>query len=342
MHRLIFLLIGLFVIQPTCSQSQTQEAASSKREVQVRFDHHVHLLSPQLVQHWKSLGVPFSRPDSFYSSATPVLEQSKVEKAFIVSMAHLYGSSRWNRLESYAEKEHEWVRHENNFIASVVRASPDRLVGFGSVHPLRPYALAEIRRFRDELGLTGLKLHLFYCGVDLTNNEHLERLRQVFALAQEKAMPVLLHLNAISGSARKENVEILIRELIVKHPATQVYIAHLGGSGGYNGRVEEVLNAFIAHFGRGGALEGREIFFELSAVVLRESSEGVEPPSEERLRQLTSDLRRLGLSRVLFGSDHPVFNPQEYAVTLQQKLMLKDDEVQQILNNQASALKRLR
>ncbi len=34
-------------------------------------DHHVHILSPTLVADWKTLGVPFSRPDSVYTSAPP-------------------------------------------------------------------------------------------------------------------------------------------------------------------------------------------------------------------------------------------------------------------------------
>jgi len=335
------MLIGLFILQPTCSQTESPVTIDGSK-TQARFDHHVHLLSPHLVRDWKSLGVPFSRPDDFYSSASTVLEQRKIDKAFILSMAYLYGSRWFQQIESHSEKEHEWVRRENDFIASVVRAAPNRLVGFGSVHPLRPYALTEIRRFHDELGLVGLKLHLYNSGIDLTHKDHLERLRQIFALAEEKAMPVILHLNAIEGDSRKENVDILIRELIGKHPRSQIYIAHLGGSGGYSGRVGEVLNAFISHLDKGGALEDREIFFEMSAVVLKETSEEVEPPGEERLRQLAFDLRRLGLHRVLFGSDHPVFNPQEYAETLQQKMNMKAEEIQQILSNEAPALKPLR
>jgi predicted TIM-barrel fold metal-dependent hydrolase len=88
-------------------------------------------------------------------------------------------------------------------------------------------------------------------------------------------------------------------------------------------------------------LEGRRVFFELSAVVLTESSEGVEPPGAERLRQLAADLREVGLDRVLFGSDHPVFNAQEYARTLRHKLNMSKEEAQQILGNEAAVLKKL-
>lgn len=343
MYRFSCIVVGLFALSQACSfDVGAQDSNSSSAGVRVRFDHHVHLLSPHLVRDWKSLGVPFSRPDSFYSSPSAVLDQSRIQKAIILSMAYLYGSEGFQRLESSSEKEHEWVRRENDFIASLVRSNPKKLTGFYSVHPLRPYALSELRRCRDEFGLSGIKLHLAHSRVDLTNETHLKRVADIFALAQEKGTPVLLHVNAVYADHRKQQVDILVRELLHKHPKVDVYIAHLGGSGGYNPIVGEVLQMFINHLSRGGALERRRVFFELSAVVLTESSEGVEPPDEERLRQLSADLRKLGLDRILFGSDHPVFNSQEYAQTLRHKLNMSEKEIQQILGNEAPVLKQLR
>ncbi|HSE98877.1 MAG TPA: amidohydrolase family protein [Blastocatellia bacterium] len=343
MYRILFMCAGLLLLgRAAFPVPAIQQPESPGMEARARFDHHVHLLSPDLVRDWKSLGVPFSRPDSFYSSASVVLEERKVEKAFILSMAYLYGSRWFQRLESSAEKEHERVRRENNFIASVVRASPKRLAGFCGVHPMRPYALAELRRCREELGLAGIKLNFLNSGIDLTNSEHLDRLKEIFALAQDQATPILIHLNALDQGMARRAVDTLVNELISKYPKAEVYIAHLGGFGGYSAGIEVIVKAFIAHLGKGGALEGRAIFFELSAVALREASEGVEPPNEERLKQMASDLRKLGLHRVLFGSDHPVFNPQEYARTLRDKLQLNNHEIEQILNNEAPLLKRLR
>lgn len=343
MKRFSRVITGLLVIAQACAfDTLAQESRLSNTEARARFDHHVHLLSEDLVRDWKSLGVPFSRPDSFYSSASTVLDQNRVEKAILLSMAYLYGSQGFQRLPSSAEKEHEWVRRENDFIASVAGSNPKQLAGFYSVHPLRPYALAEIRRCRDELKMAGLKLHLAHSRVDLTNEAHLKRIREIFAFAEEKGTPVLLHVNAVYIDSRKQQIEILVRELIQKHPKVDVYIAHLGGSGGYSARVGEVLQAFTRHLSRGGALEGRNLFFELSAVVLRETSEEIEPPSEEQLKQLAADLRKAGLHRVFFGSDHPVFNSQEYARTLREKMSLSEKEIRQILGNQAAVLKRLR
>lgn len=320
----------------------SQESNAVNAIVGARNDHHIHLLSPELVRDWKSLGVPFSRPDSFYSSVSSALNEAGIEAAVVLSMAYLYGSERFQRLDSDVEKEYDRVRHENDFIASVVRRSPKKVAGFGSVHPMRPYALGEIRRCWDELGLAGLKLHLLNSEVDLADKGHVDRLAEIFGWAQEKGVPLMLHLNAVGGSHPAKNVEILVRDLINKHPKVEIYIAHLGGSGGYGAQVQEVLKAFIANLNDGGMLKGSRIFFEISAVVLRESSEGVEPPNEERLTQLASDLRGLGLHRVLFGSDHPVFNSQAYARTLREKSFLRQEEVRRILTNEAPVLRRLR
>src|ERR1022692_4911451 len=46
----------------------------------------------------------------------------------------------------------------NDLIAALCRRFGDQFVGFGSVDPLRPNAVAELERFPD-LGLTGLKVH---------------------------------------------------------------------------------------------------------------------------------------------------------------------------------------
>jgi predicted TIM-barrel fold metal-dependent hydrolase len=343
MHRLYLanitiLIIGQFVV----SQPPPPQSPRSIAPARALYDHHIHVLSPHLVSDWKSLGVPFSRPDSFYSSASSLFEEGKLSRGMVLSMAYLYGCRQFGRLKLSIESERERVRRENDFVASVVRGSPDRLAGFVSVNPLRPYALAEIRRGLADLKMKGIKLHFLNSGVDLVNKTHLERLKEVFALAQDLGVPLLIHLNAVDEGSGVKGVEILLRELIAGYPKTEIYIAHLGGYGGYSTQTEEVLNAFIHHLSQDAALKDRQILFDLSAVVLKEASEGVQPPDEERLKRLASDLRRLGLHRVLFGSDHPVFDPQEYARTLLGKLRLKEDEVQQILSNEAPVLNRLR
>jgi hypothetical protein len=60
--------------------------ASSAGQVQERqiYDHHVHLLSPALIDDWKSIGVQFSRPEIEYCDPLRRLENDGLAGAFLV------------------------------------------------------------------------------------------------------------------------------------------------------------------------------------------------------------------------------------------------------------------
>ncbi|MFG3702639.1 amidohydrolase family protein [Micromonospora sp. NPDC047620] len=58
----------------------------------------------------------------------------------------------------------------NDELAAFVGQCPDRLIGFGTVHPRRPDAAAEVDRMMSLLGLRGLKLHPWLQGFSL--HEH--------------------------------------------------------------------------------------------------------------------------------------------------------------------------
>jgi len=77
----------------------------------------------------------------------------------------------------------------NETTAEFVRAYPDRLIGFLSVHPRDPDCLEEIERCVSDLGLRGLKLGPNYQGFDPLG----ERAFRVYARAQELGLPVVFH-----------------------------------------------------------------------------------------------------------------------------------------------------
>ncbi|MEV0714969.1 amidohydrolase family protein [Asanoa sp. NPDC050611] len=55
----------------------------------------------------------------------------------------------------------------NDELAAFVGAYPDRLVGFGTVHPRQTTAVGEVERMLGRLGLRGLKLHPWLQGFSL-------------------------------------------------------------------------------------------------------------------------------------------------------------------------------
>ena len=77
----------------------------------------------------------------------------------------------------------------NDDTAQFVRAHPDKLIGFMSVHPRDPGCLDEIDRCASDLGLRGLKLGPNYQNFDPLSEEAL----RVYKRAQELGLPIMFH-----------------------------------------------------------------------------------------------------------------------------------------------------
>ena len=112
------------------------------------------------------------------------------------------------------------VQHINEFIAREVAQFPDRLYGFGALHPDSPTLEEDIAHLRA-LGLHGVKLHPDIQGFRLDDP-------RCFALAEqcEGVLPLLLH----TGDSRYDfsNPNRLI-PLLRRFPRLTVIGAHFGG-----------------------------------------------------------------------------------------------------------------
>jgi uncharacterized protein len=310
--------------------------------VPIAADHHVHILGPQLVRDWKSLGAEFSRPDSAYTSVTAVFGTTDVQ-AFLVSMAHIYGSDHFRSgLDLAPDAEHLRVQRANDHVAHEVARAPESFVGFCSVDLLRPYASTEIERCRDRLGVAGLKLHLPAAGFDLTSPAHLRVLASIARQAAGDGRPLLIHLAPIDGELRQEELRAFIDHVVRPNPELELYLAHLGGNGGYRASARRVVQGFTAFLGESDDNAARRIYFDLSGALLARTTDGIPASRRSHARALASDLRTLGFERVVFGSDYPVFDPDSSARLLQDLLPLAFTEVAKIMENRAPALDRVR
>lgn len=287
-------------------------------------DHHVHLLSPALVRDWKSLGVPFSKADTAYTSVAHTLSvlgagspgDTAAFRAVLLPMAHLYGQADFRQALGLTEaEEYARVRHENDYVARQAAAFPGRVAAFCGVDILRPYAWTEIRRCRGQLESAGMKIHLASAGVDLRDDAHLDRLARLTGWAASGQVPLLLHFDPQDRGLEAADVRRFINRVLQPQPQLTVVIAHLGGSGGYGGWTRTVYRTFsewlAAEVAAGRPRAG--YYFDLSAVLLEEETEGVPASSRADREALGRDLARTGLQRILFGSDYPVFDPRSYA-----------------------------
>ncbi len=332
-----------------CAADVAQSAGESPKPRVVFVDHHVHLLSPQLVADWKSLGVPFSRPDSMYTKATSYLATTDgiepnpqaAPRAVFVPMAHLYGQESFRTaLDINEADEAERVRFENNHVAREASHYPGRAVAFCGVDFLRPYALAEIYRCLGDLHTSGIKLHLASAGADLRDVRQLRQLARIAAIADSARLPLMVHLDPQQRGLVAGDIQRFIDIVIAPYSRLTMIIPHLGGSGGYAAWSQDVLGVFVAWLDD-EADSGRDragIYFDLSAVWLSEESEGVPPSSAADAEALRRDIRRLGPDRIVFGSDYPVFQPNEYAGALLDAAALDSVTWADIMQNQVVGL----
>lgn len=324
------------------------EPTATARPVPV--DHHVHILGPQLIRDWKSLGVTFSRPDSAYLSADELLEvrtigaratAPSVERAVLVPMAHLYGNSEFRgAVRLSLEEERARAAAENDHVAREAARWGERAAALCSVSALRPYAMEELERCRRELASAGIKLHLASSEVDLREAAHRAAVERIFAWAEERRLPILLHLDPQRRGHDAADVERFAREVLGPHPELTVIVAHLGGSGGYGEWTRTVfrtLQDWLEEL-RAAGDAGPAVYFDLSAVVLEKESEGVPPTTPQELEALAGDLRRAGLERILVGSDFPVFDPNRTADLLGERVGLTVEERDALLGNVAPGL----
>jgi predicted TIM-barrel fold metal-dependent hydrolase len=312
-------------------------------------DHHAHLQSPaaaRLLNEGASreshalAGVEKERP-STASDLIVQLDAAGVRCSVALSDAYRLGSP-FVRVPNEAAA----VDAENEWTLGQVQMYPERLVGFCSVNPVRPYALAAIEHCAD-LGLRGgLKLHLANAKFSFDDPAQVQQLRKVFAAADRLRMPILIHLRSGEVWHGRHNVQVFMEKVLLSASHVPVQVAHLGGWGGYDRATDDTLAAFAKtceeHPDR-----CRNLYFDLSAVELSPAYATAAPGSDERLlwdeqkdfadgpERLATGLRRIGFSRILFGTDWPNETAGKSIDTLWHGLRLSPAEINQIFSNVA-------
>jgi uncharacterized protein len=258
-------------------------------------DYHQHLYSPAAAA--LVLGDPKARGLAA-SDLIALLDSARIRRALVLSVAYTWGKA------SRAPVAHEYahVKAENDWTARQVARYPDRLRAFCSFNPLKPYALRELARCgRDPQLRHGLKLHFGNSDVDLDNPANVARVRKVFAAANARRMPIVVHMHTSHDRHRKygaDEARVFLNELLPAAPDVPVQIAHLAGSGGYDDDTDAALgvlaDAITKHDTR-----MKNVWFDAAVVVQS-------PVSADDLRRIAARIRQIGVERVLYGSDAAV------------------------------------
>lgn len=118
------------------------------------------------------------------------------------------------------------ARQVNDDTAAFVRAYPDKLIGFLSVHPHDPEVLEEIERATQDLGLRGIKLGPNYQNFDPLGPEAF----RVYRRAEELGLPILFH----QGTSPVQFADLdyahprHIDRLAMAFPSLKIVMAHMG------------------------------------------------------------------------------------------------------------------
>jgi predicted TIM-barrel fold metal-dependent hydrolase len=263
-----------------------------------------------------------------------LLDAAGIRYALLLSVAYLYGSPARTLADEYAK-----VRAENDWTGEQAAQVPERLRAFGSVNPLKAYALDEIARCASNPNLHhGLKLHFGNSDVQLDNPTHVEQLQRVFQAANEHGMAIVVHLRASISRQRPYGAvqaRLFLDELLPVAPHIPVQIAHLAASGpGYDDPPAHRAMAVLAAAVEQGDPRTRHLWFDVATVVDRAISPTTAALVAQRIRQV-------GIERTLYGSDAAIgdnLRPREGWAAFRQ-LPLSEDEFARIASNMAPYLR---
>ena len=187
------------------------------------------------------------------------------------------------------------VRHINAFIAEEVAAHKE-FFGFGSLHAQMENACEEVS-WIAESGLKGIKMHPDFQKFDIDDI----RLYPAYDRMRSLGLPVLFHM----GDTRYDYSHPLrLRRLMDQFPGLQVIAAHFGGYSMYETAYEY--------------LKDTDCLLDISSSLMF---------MEEKTA--LQYIRRYGAERLVFGSDYPLWNPEQELERFL-NLGLEPEEMEQI------------
>jgi predicted TIM-barrel fold metal-dependent hydrolase len=229
------------------------------------------------------------------------LDQEGIPNALVLSGAYLMANDVWGGTGA-----DEWsaLRSENDYTAAEVANHPARLTAFLSLNPKRPYAIEEIDRCVDELGMRGVKMHFWNSVVNLRDADELAAVTRTFEHVARRGLPVVVHAyNGALPNYGPDDLETFVREIIVPLPTLRISFAHLAGAGGFGFRV-------ISHWSRllklvpPDAPGSERVFVDLAAVLFARATERFAASNDSQKEIMGDLLTQWGLQRVLWGSDN--------------------------------------
>ena len=229
------------------------------------------------------------------------MDDSQVDKAVVFGFP-------WK--DSLLFKQH------NDYISEVVNRYPQRFIGLGCFDPFSDGVAAEARRCLQKGGLSGIgELAFYQAGIE---NSSLPRLAPVMEVCRGLDLPVMIHTNEPIGHSypgKTPNTLAQIYQLIQSFPQNKIVLAHWGGGLFFFSLLKKEVKESL-----------KNVYFDTAA------SPYLYDADVYRLA-----IQRVGVAKILFGSDFPLLPPARYFDEMK-TAGLSQDEMQQICGANAAAL----
>lgn len=165
------------------------------------------------------------------------------------------------------------VEASNDFAHLLMQKYPDRLIGFGTIHPDYENYKEELVRVK-KLGLKGIKLHADFQQFNLDDKKMLPIYEQIIKLD----LPILFHMGdrTLDYTHPKR-----LSWLLEKYPEMTAIGAHLGGVFMWDESIEYLV--------------GKNLYMDTSSTL--------HALSPEKFMYI---IRKHGVDKILFGTDYPL------------------------------------
>lgn len=254
-----------------------------------------------------------------------MLDAAHIKRAVVLSVGYWFDAPTRG-----AARSKESMQAENAWTAAQAARFPDRLVAFCSLNPVSDAATETLRLCIADKRVKGLKLHFANSRVDLLKEEHVRRIREVFAAANRARLPIVAHVrNGDSYGAREARV--ILEKILPAAPDIPVQIAHLWGGANFAPDALAVYAEAVA----ARLPATRNLYFDVSDAALVAST-------PEPAQVVADRIRQIGLDRILYGSDaafgnHP--DPAGSWAAFRKGIPLRAEEFEKIAHNVAPYLR---
>lgn len=239
-----------------------------------------------------------------------VLDDAGIKYGVVLSLGYWFGQP-----QREIEDRYKKTRDENDWTVAQVARYPERLIAFCGVNPIADYAIAELERCARMPAVRGMKMHVRNSRIDLSNPEHVAKLKAFFRAANANRLAIVAHIRG--------NAETLL-DIFAEAPDITIQVAHMASDW-------ETLGVFADAMAKSkpGA---RNLYFDWTQALPMDPADR----TPEMVEQAVSLMRKIGMDRIFFGSDMPLASnpsPRDWWRKTILTLPLSDDELRNIADN---------